>query len=183
MRKRQLPEEDMAELPIVASCYRAVDAAYPGLDPYRRRHEALRRVFGVMVSNVIETSRRGLAEAAPGSAQEVRELGYAVIRFAPELWADLQQIRDFLFERMYRAPRVVEMRKRVTHVVEELFPYYMSAPENLPRRWQMDVAAAEGDVALARLVSDYIAGMTDRFALESHAKLLGGPGGAGERRE
>ncbi|MEL6649141.1 MAG: hypothetical protein AAFQ05_15960, partial [Pseudomonadota bacterium] len=92
------------------------------------------------------------------------------------------QIRDFLFQRMYRAPRVVEMREQVTHVVDELFPYYMSAPENLPRAWQQDVAAATTDTELARLVSDYIAGMTDRFALESHARLLGGPGGAGERR-
>ena len=183
LRAGLFSETDIADLPIVSECYRAVDAAYPGLDAYRRRHEALRRVFGVMVSNVIETSRDGLAKAAPGSAQEVRELGYAVIRFAPGTWSDLQQIRDFLFERMYRAPRVVEMREQVTHVVEELFPYYMSAPENLPRRWQAEVAAVETDTELARLVSDYIAGMTDRFALESHARLLGGPGGAGERRE
>ena len=183
LRAKLFAEEDIAHLPIVSECYADVDAAHPDLDPYRRRHEALRRVFGVMVGNVIETSRAGLAEAAPGSAQEVRELGYAVIRFSPQMWADLQKIRDFLFERMYRAPSVVEMRHRVTHVVEELFPYYMSAPENLPRRWQEDVKAAQDDVALARLVSDYIAGMTDRFALEAHARLLGGPGGAGERRE
>ncbi|MEL7279418.1 MAG: deoxyguanosinetriphosphate triphosphohydrolase [Pseudomonadota bacterium] len=182
LRAGLFSESDIADLPIVAQCYAEVDAAYPGLDPYRRRHEALRRVFGVMVSDVIATSARGLAQAAPGSAQDVRALGYAVIRFAPETWADLQQIRDFLFQRMYRAPRVVEMREQVTHVVDELFPYYMSAPENLPRAWQQDVAAATTDTELARLVSDYIAGMTDRFALESHARLLGGPGGAGERR-
>ena len=176
-------EEDIAALPIIVECYAEVDATYPNLDRYRRRHEALRRVFGVMVADVIETSKAGLVAAAPSSAQEVRELGRAVIRFSPGMWADLQQIRDFLFRHMYRAPTVIEMRERVTFVVQELFPFYMSAPENLPRRWQDDVRAAKDDVALARLVSDYIAGMTDRFALESHAHLLGGPGGAGEHRD
>ena len=175
-------ETDIEKLPVVKECYAEVDAGYPGLDPYRRRHEALRRVFGVMVSNVIETSRAGLADAAPKSAQEVRELGYAIIRFSPDMWAKLQEIRAFLFERMYRAPSVVEMRRNVTIVVKELFPFYMSAPENLPSRWQADVAAATTDEALARLVSDYIAGMTDRFALESHARHLGGSIALSERR-
>ncbi|MEM7732004.1 MAG: deoxyguanosinetriphosphate triphosphohydrolase, partial [Pseudomonadota bacterium] len=112
----------------------------------------------------------------------VRELGRAVVRFSPAMWSDLQEIRGFLFERMYRAPKINEMRAQVTHVVEQLFPFYMSAPENLPRQWQGAVVRADTDEALARLVSDYIAGMTDRFALEAHARLLGGPGGAGERR-
>ena len=66
--------------------------------------------------------------------------------------------------------------------MEELFPFYLRKPEFLPNRWQEDVARASDDTGLARLVCDYIAGMTDRFALESHARLLGGPGGAGERR-
>ncbi len=181
LRAGLFTEDEVAHLPIVKGCYAEVDAAYPGLDPYRRRHEALRRVFGEMVGNVIDTTRAGLAEAAPESAQEVRELGRAVVRFSPEMWSALQEIRAFLFQRMYRAPKINDMRARVTHVVEELFPFYMSAPDNLPRQWQSAVARAEDDVALARLVSDYIAGMTDRFALEAHARLLGGPGGAGER--
>ncbi|MEM9242149.1 MAG: deoxyguanosinetriphosphate triphosphohydrolase, partial [Pseudomonadota bacterium] len=174
LRAGLFAESDMERLPVVQECYAEVDAAYPGLDAYRRRHEALRRVFGVMVSNVIETSQEGLAEAEPSSAQSVRELGYAVIRFSPDMWASLQKIRGFLFERMYRAPSVIEMRQNVTRVVKDLFPFYMSAPETLPRRWQTDVAAAKTDEALARIVSDYIAGMTDRFALEAHAKHLGG---------
>ena len=68
------------------------------------------------------------------------------------------------------------MRERVTNVVEELFPYYMRRPEELPTAWQADVAAAKDDTALARLVSDYIAGMTDRYALQAHAKHFGDAG-------
>ncbi len=179
LRAGLFSEDDIRALPVVGACYAEVDAAYPGLDPYRRRHEALRRVFGVMVADVIETSRAHLTQAAPQSAADVRHLGHPVIRFSDEMWRDLNQIRDFLFTRMYRAPSVMEMRAKVTHVVEELFPFYLAKPEHLPDRWRQDVEAAKDEVTLARLVSDYIAGMTDRFALQQHARLLGGPGGAG----
>jgi len=179
LRAGLFTEADIQALPIVDACYGEVDAAYPGLDPYRRRHEALRRVFGVMVGDVIETSRHHLAEAAPRDAADIRHLGRPVIRFSDAMWRDLHEIRAFLFARMYRAPAVMEMRAKVTCVVEELFPFYLSAPNHLPERWRHDVAAATDDIALARLVSDYIAGMTDRYALQQHARFLGGPGGAG----
>ena len=181
LRAKLFSEDEIRALPIIGPCYEAVDARYPDLDGYRRRHEALRRVFGVMVEDVIRTSQAILADAAPGGPQDIRHLGRPVIRFSDALWTDLQQIRAFLFKHMYRAPAVVAMRERVTTVVEELFPYYMAQPADLPRRWQADVAVAADQVALARLVSDYISGMTDRFALQAHARLLGGPGGAGER--
>jgi len=176
-------EGDVRALPIVGEAYAEVDRLWPALDPYRRRHEALRRVFGVMVADVIDTSRAILVETAPENAAAVRHLRRPVIRFSPALWADLQEIRSFLFTRMYRAPTVMRMREQVTRVVEELFPFYMAEPHHLPARWQDEVAAARDETALARLVSDYISGMTDRFALQAHASLLGGPGGAGERRD
>lgn len=183
LRAGLFDEADIRALPIVGDAYGEVDRLWPGLDPYRRRHEALRRVFGVMVADVIETSRAILADAAPRSAVAVRHLGRPVIRFSPACWADLNRIRDFLFARMYRAPEVMRMRAQVTRVVNELFPFYMDEPRHLPARWQGALAGTQGETALARLVSDYISGMTDRFALQEHARLLGGPGGAGERRD
>ena len=167
-------DADIIALPIVGACYAEVDAAYPGLDAYRRQHEALRRVFGVMVEDVIETSRGILESAAPKTAADIRGLGYPVIRFSDGLWGELQEIRAFLFTRMYRAPAVMQMREQVTKVVEELFPFYLAKPEYLPEEWREDVARAADETALARLVSDYISGMTDRFALQAHARLLGG---------
>jgi dGTPase len=158
---------------VVGAAYEVVEATYPGLDPYRRRHEALRRVFGEMVGDVIETSRANLEDAKPESAEALRHLGRPVIRFSPVMWADLRDIRAFLFKRMYRAPKVIEMRREVTSVVEELFPFYMAKPDFLPERWQAEVARATSETALARLVCDYISGMTDRFALEAHARLIG----------
>ena len=74
---------------------------------------------------------------------------------------------------MYRHPRVVEMRRAVTGVVEDLFPLFMADPSNLPKQWRKDVAEAADETALARIVADYIAGMTDRFAIQEHARLTG----------
>lgn len=175
LRAGLFSEEDMATLPIVDAAYAEVDALYPNIDRYRRRHEALRRVFGIMVGDVIEWSRRNLEDSGAMSVEEVRALGRPVIRFTDALWSDLQQIRAFLFERMYRAPIVMDKRAEVTQVVNALFPVFQEDPALLPVRWQDDVEAARGDeVATARLVSDYISGMTDRFALQEHARLVGG---------
>ncbi|WP_210877217.1 deoxyguanosinetriphosphate triphosphohydrolase [Roseovarius autotrophicus] len=176
LRAGLFTDEDIAGLPIVRDCFAEVDRRYPGLDPKRRRHEALRRVFGEMVGDVIATSRARLADAAPADVAALRALGAPVIRFSPALWQDLQVIRAFLFARMYRAPTVNEMRAMVHEVVSDLFPFYLEEPQHLPDEWRADVARAPDRTALARLVSDYIAGMTDRFALQSHARLIGGAG-------
>ena len=174
LRAGLFSEADLRALPIVGPCFAAVDARYPGIDPLRRSHEALRRVFGVMVEDVICRAQALLADAAAESAAELRALGHPVIRFSDALWADLKVIRAFLFTRMYRAPEVMEMRARAAQVVEELFAFYMSASGHLPDRWRADVEAARDQQALARLVCDYIAGMTDRFAEEAHGAQLAG---------
>ena len=175
LRAGLFSESDLRDLPIIGPCYAEVDAAYPGLDSYRRQHEALRRVFGVMVEDVINTSAARLSDAAPEDADAVRHLGRPVIRFSDGLWQDLRVIRDFLFARMYRAPSVMEMRGKVTRVVEELFPFFLKHPEHLPEQWRLDIEKARNEVALARLVSDYIAGMTDRFASQCHQRLISQP--------
>ncbi|WP_298433804.1 deoxyguanosinetriphosphate triphosphohydrolase [uncultured Jannaschia sp.] len=163
---------EVVDLPILRDCFAEVDAAWPDLAPYRRRHEALRRFFGVLVEDVIRTTETNLARLGPASADDVRQAGRMMARFSPALWADLKVIRAFLFDRMYRAPSVVEMREEVTRVVDDLFPHFMAHPQDLPARWQPDVAAAETETDRARIVSDYIAGMTDRFALQCHAQFV-----------
>ncbi|MEP4248653.1 deoxyguanosinetriphosphate triphosphohydrolase [Tateyamaria sp.] len=174
LRAGLLDEAEVASLPIADAAYAQVDAEYPGLDPMRRRHEALRHVFGVMVADVIETSRGHLADSGAQSVEDIRHLGRSVIRFSDAVWADLQVIRKYLFTNMYRAPSVMEKRAEVTKVVEDLFPALLARPELLPESWQDAVVAAHGDkTILARLTADYIAGMTDRFALQEHDRLFG----------
>ncbi|WP_299946584.1 deoxyguanosinetriphosphate triphosphohydrolase [uncultured Ruegeria sp.] len=173
LRAGLFSDEDIQQLPIIDACFAEVDAKYPGLDPYRRRHEALRRVFGVMVSDVIDTSGGLISTSGAQSVEDIRHLGYPVIQFSDAVWADLKQIRTFLFSRMYRAPSVMRVRTEVSRVVEELFPIYLSDPKQMPGHWHNDIEAAADETALARIVSDYIAGMTDRFALQDHARLTG----------
>ena len=172
LRAGLLDEAEVAALPIARGAYAEVDARYPGLDPFRRRHEALRQVFGAMVSDVIITSRRHLAESGAQSVEDIRHLGRPVIRFSQSMWEDLQVIRAYLFKNMYRAPSVMIKREEVAKVVNDLFPALLAQPALLPEGWQDAVAQAKGDeTALARLTADYIAGMTDRFALQMHSEL------------
>lgn len=174
LRAGLFDEQEVRHLPLVGECYERVDALYPDLDSYRRRHESLRRVFGLMVADVIETSQKRFAEVNPETVDDVRQAGQPIIAFSEEVTRDIKVIREFLFRRMYRAPKVVEMRERVNAVVQDLFPVLLEYPTHLPSRWQADVDAATSKTDLARLVSDYIAGMTDRFALQIHDRLVGG---------
>lgn len=173
LRAELFSTDELAELPILQGCFAEVDRVYPGLNYYRRRHEALRRFFGVLVEDVIVLARRNLADLDPKSVDDIRHAGRPMVRFSSHLFDDLKVIRDFLFQRMYRAPRVVEMRAEVTDVVNDLFPYFMAHPDQLPKQWRKDVEEVSGMTALARIVSDYIAGMTDRFALQEHERLIG----------
>ncbi|OSP55443.1 deoxyguanosinetriphosphate triphosphohydrolase [Pseudoruegeria sp. SK021] len=173
LRAELFSTDELAELPILDRCFSEVDRLYPNLNYYRRRHEALRRFFGVLVEDVIEQAQAALAEVDPQSVDDVRNAGRSVVQFSQPIWTDLQVLRKFLFTRMYRAPQVVIERKRVTKVVMELFPHFMAHPDLLPKQWRKDVADADGETALARIVLDYIAGMTDRFAIQTHEELIG----------
>ena len=173
LRAELFGTDELAELPVLHDCFAEVDRKYPQLNYYRRRHEALRRFFGILVEDVIVVSRRNLAELGPATVHDVRHAGRMLVQFTPALWSDLKVIRQFLFERMYRAPAVVEMRVAVTRMVDDLFPFYMNNPDQLPKQWRKDVAEARDTTTLARIVADYIAGMTDRFAASEHERLLG----------
>lgn len=174
LRAELFSTDELAELPLLKGCFAEVDQTYPGLNYYRRRHEALRRFFGILVSDVIDQAQARLADFGAQNADEIRHAGRPMVQFSTEIWEQLKVIRDFLFHRMYRAPAVVAMRKEVTAMVNELFPLFLAQPELLPKQWRKDVAEARDDTALARIVSDYIAGMTDRFAIQQHSKLIGG---------
>ncbi len=165
--------EEICDLPLVGPAFAEVDATWPGLGHKRRRHEALRRVFGAMVEDVLDCTRQRLDALGPASADDIRRAGVPVVQFSSSLWDQLQEIRAFLFARMYRAPSVMATRERVTRVVEELFPAFLADPSLLPQEWREDVARAEDKTGLARIVGDYIAGMTDRFALETHRTMFG----------
>ncbi|OYX26308.1 MAG: deoxyguanosinetriphosphate triphosphohydrolase [Rhodobacterales bacterium 32-66-7] len=173
LRSGLFDETDLMDLPVTGPAFAEVDRLYPDLEKMRRRHEALRRVFGRMVEDVIAVAQNRLASAQPKSVDDIRHLGLTVIRFSKPLYQDLKAVRSFLFTRMYRAPSVMAVRAEVTEKLDGLFPLYLAKPQLLPAEWQVDVEAATDQTALARVVADYIAGMTDRFAIQEHQRLCG----------
>ncbi len=173
LRAGLFDEDDLAELPVVGEAFARVDHLHPGLDPMRRRHEALRRVFGVMVEDVIAVAQNRLTGLQPQSAQDIRDMDGPIIRFSKPLYQNLKAIKSFLFARMYRAPTVVEERQRVTKMVNGLFPLFLNNPSQLPEDWQEDARKARSETELARVVLDYVAGMTDRFAIAEYERLIG----------
>lgn len=174
LRSGLFTEEDLMELPVTAPAFEEVDRLYPGLEKMRRRHEALRRVFGRMVEDVIHVAQNRLQAAQPQSVDEIRHMGMTIIRFSKPLYQELKAVRGFLFHRMYRAPSVVKMRAEVTAMLDDLFPLFLRRPDLLPEEWRADIDAARDETELARIVADYVAGMTDRFAIQEHGRLFGG---------
>ncbi|HKY95532.1 MAG TPA: deoxyguanosinetriphosphate triphosphohydrolase [Kiloniellales bacterium] len=163
--------EDLAGLPLVGATFARVAQDFPGIDGSRQRHESIRRLINTMVEDVLGETHRRLAASRPKDAAALRRLGQPVVAFSAPLAAQEKEIRRFLFRRMYRHHRVNRMIGKARRVVQELFAAYISAPQSLPEEWR-DRAEPAGEAERARLVADYIAGMTDRYALEEHAKLF-----------
>lgn len=172
LRAQLFTEEELAELPVIGPAFDEVDRLHPGLDRMRRRHEALRRVFGVMVEDVIAVAQNRLTGLQPQSAQEIRDMDGPIIRFSKPLYQNIKAIKSFLFTRMYRAPSVVDERSRVTAMLNNLFPLFLAEPAQMPPQWHAVAAAAGEQTYRARVVLDYVAGMTDRFAISEHQRLF-----------
>ena len=163
---------DVAEVPLAGPAIRAVDAAYPELEPSRLAHETVRRMIDAMVADVLAETRMRLAESGPGSADEVRRLAHPVVAFAAPMERDSRDLKRFLFERMYRHFKVNRMTSKARRVVGDLFTLLLAEPECLPSDWRDRVEAADQATQRARLVCDYVAGMTDRYALHEHRRLF-----------
>ncbi|HYB55513.1 MAG TPA: deoxyguanosinetriphosphate triphosphohydrolase, partial [Alphaproteobacteria bacterium] len=163
--------EDLSAIPLVGPTFKAVERHYPGLERSRLIHESIRRLIDHMVNDLLAETRRRLDEAKPQSAADVRAWGRAVVAFSAEMRENDRALRGFLFERMYRHFRVNRMTSKARRVVGELFRLFLAEPECLPTEWG---ALAEGSntAKTARVVTDYIAGMTDRYALDEHRRLF-----------
>ncbi len=161
--------DDLRDLPSVGPVLAEVEARYPGLEESRVIHETIRRVIDLMVTNLLAETRRRIAELRPDSAAAVRALPAPLVAFSDEMRQNDRALRTFLFQRMYRHYKVNRMTSKARRVVRELFDHYLARPDCLPDEWQAE-ARDLPEAARARLVADYIAGMTDRYALDEHAK-------------
>jgi len=163
--------DDVSDVPLVGPVFAEVKAAYPGLDEHRLIHEAVRRMIGAVVEDVIVESRGRLADAGCQTGDEIRQLGRPVVSFSETMQAHDTDLKRFLFERMYRHYKVNRMASKARRVVRELFALLVEEPQCLPGVWYRQCDAPKSHVT-ARVVADYIAGMTDRFALLEHQRLF-----------
>ena len=171
IRAGLLSIDDIRTLPILSSCFNEVDKLYPGIDDLRQRHEALRSFFDFLVSDVINESKRRLGELTTQSVLGIRNAPNPVIQFSPKVRNDLDIIRAYLFKEMYRSPPLLQMRKKATQITNDLFTFFLQNKECLPKKWQADLLNCDSKSGVARVVSNYIAGMTDRFAISEHQRL------------
>ncbi|MEQ8825132.1 MAG: deoxyguanosinetriphosphate triphosphohydrolase [Filomicrobium sp.] len=141
------------------------------LDASRAIYELTRAMITVMISDCVQESRRRLAELKPQSPDDIREAGGAVIAFSDDVARDISGLKAFLFERVYRHARVMRVMRRAESIVAELFQRFLEHPDLLPDAWQGAVAERQGR-RLARLVADFVAGMTDRMAIDEHRRLF-----------
>ncbi|WP_366555990.1 deoxyguanosinetriphosphate triphosphohydrolase [Aquibaculum sediminis] len=164
--------EECRTLPLVGEVLARVEQTYPGVERARQIHAAVRELIGVMVDDLLQESRRRLAEDKPASVDELRQAGRPLIAFSAEVQEKLRPVRKFQFARMYRHYRVNRLTSKARRVLRQLFDIYLAEPNLLPDEWRLEVEAAPAQSAQARVVADYVAGMTDRYALESHEKLF-----------
>ncbi len=163
--------EDLTGVPLVGEILAEVDARYPGLETPRRIHEVKRRVITRMVEDVIGEAQDRLMKLGPLSADDIRNAGHAVVCFSSAMAEAEAGVKTFLFERMYRHEDVLAVRKKVAGVVRDLFSHLVAFPQTMPSEWAMGLPEA-GEEVLYRRVCDYIAGMTDRYAIDEHRRLF-----------
>ena len=162
---------DLDDVPLVGPVFREVRQKYPGIDETRLVHESIRRLIDHMASDLLAETRRRIAEGRVRSAADVRARGTATVAFSETMRANDKALKAFLFERMYRHYRVNRMSSKARRIVRELFQLLHDEPQCLPTEWRQ-LGDGSGTPATARVVADYIAGMTDRFALDEHARLF-----------
>ena len=163
--------DDVLGLPLVGPIFKAVAVKYPNVAQSRLIHEALSGVISAMANDVIAESARRYAVAKPKDADGVRALEQAMVGFSGQMAEHDKSLKEFLFAHMYRHNKVIRMTSKARRVVRELFELFLSEPELLPEDWRAGGLQARSPKT-ARRVADYIAGMTDRFALDEHSRLF-----------
>jgi dGTPase len=172
LRAEMFAIEDLAGLPLIDGILREIAAEHPHLEPSRHAHELVRRVITRMIEDVIAESRTRLAGLSPKSAEEVRAAGAAVVGFSSAMAAADRAIKDFLYPRLYRHARIMGIMGEAEELVRRLFAHYSRTPGDLPADWLAGLRASD-EASRAVRIADYIAGMTDRFAMVEHTRIFG----------
>ncbi len=171
LRAKLFSVDDLKDAPLAGDDVRAVIARYGELELGRFIGELVRRLMGRMVVDLIAETQRRIGEANPQSTADVRGQARALAAFSDSTARDIGALKAFLFTHMYRHPRVRDPVEKAQGVVEALFVALSADPGLLPADWAA-LCGAPGDSVTGGVVRDYIAGMTDRYALEEYARIF-----------
>ena len=163
--------EDLAEVPLIRDILRQIRKEHPTLDPSRLVHELVRRLITQMIEDVIAETDARLRALAPRSADDVRHAAHPVGAFSPAMAEADRAIKGFLYPRMYRHDRIMRIMGDAEGLVCALFARYLDRPDDMPAEWAQVVDGGDA-AARSRHIADFIAGMTDRYALMEHARLF-----------
>ncbi len=173
LRARLIEVSDVQSVGFLREIGREVETLHPGLDQPRFIHELTRRLITHFIEDAIDESRRRLETSAASSPDAVRAQAAPVVGFSAATSATEAEIKDFLFRNLYRHPRLIRVRDQAARIIFNLFPRFLKEPRSMPAEWA-EAAARIGDDEgrRARLVCDYIAGMTDRYAVHEHRRIF-----------
>jgi dGTPase len=163
--------DDLKVMPLTATIIAEIARHYPDLDDVRRGAELVRDLISYMISAVVSETARRLEAAEPQSAHDVRHHNQPLVAFPPAVAAEEAEIKAFLKQRMYRHKRVMRVMGEAERIVFDLFARYQKSPDDLPAEW-VEGTERETETERARRIGNFIAGMTDRFALTEHQRLF-----------
>lgn len=162
--------DDLREVPLLSDLLAEIDQKWPNLERQRCIYELVRQLIGKLVMDLTAETERRLAASGVASAADVRAAGQPMAAFSDEMETIVDALRTFLKEHMYRHYRVNRMTSKARRIVTDLFQLFSEEPEDLPEAWRK--AAARSPERRIRIVGDYIAGMTDRYAMLEHQRLF-----------
>jgi dGTPase len=163
--------EDIAAVPLIGEILIEISGRFPDLDPPRRGHEVVRRLITRLIEDVITETRHRIRTLAPQTSADIRASVGPLVGFSTPMTQADAGIKGFLYPRMYRHPRINRIMSDAEGVLRDLFGHYVSTPADLPAEWSEGLAEND-EQSRMRQIADYIAGMTDRYALIEHARLF-----------
>ncbi len=167
--------DDLKEVPMLSRVLKDVRDEYPSIEDRYLIQETKRDMIGVMVDDVMAETHKRLSAVKPESPEDIRKAGQQIVSFSPEMHEDVRILKDFLYNRMYRHYTINRIWLKVERIVGDLFQAFHKNYQLLPDNWQrriIEAEAVEDEHARARIVADYIAGMTDRYAIREHERLF-----------
>ncbi len=163
--------EDLCKVPLAGRAFAEVRKRYPNLEEHRLIHEAIRRMINLMASDLIHETSKRIKVYKVTSPEQVRALGKPLVAFSKDVDAQIRVLKEFLMVNMYRHYRVNRMTSKARRVLKELFRFFLAEPECLPTEWRK-LTDKSGTKKTAETVADFVAGMTDRFAIEEYERIF-----------